>query len=393
MMEVQILYESTVFRNENPDHESIYAAFPQLCRLQSGELTCVFRIGSARYSYDGRFVLSRSYDNGRTWSTPATVIDPGKLDPPMLILMGGLCEAENALLIFGATLFDGDRPHIPVFSPQGLEELHARPYIVQSADGGKSWGKPGVLEMEGFESPGFASRPLRLSGGRILYPIEAKIARKDHQKVLCSILKVTGHHDTKPLHTAMVAMDPDGKKSYCDARIVELHDGTLLALLWTVDVEKGESDTVHATLSHDHGITWGKPFVTGMEGEVTVPAAGYDGTLIAASNHRRIPEGIRLYQSVDCGRTWDIEHPIQLFDSAACKISGEPILFHTERRPLTTGWDAIRRFQFGTPDIAVLPEGYFFMTYYATIEGVTQIRGVAFTLETLWPPDGNRRIK
>ena len=59
-----------------------YAAFPDVCRLQSGDLYCVFYSGyghvstpNAAWPKGGRIMAVRSPDNGETWSQPTFIID------------------------------------------------------------------------------------------------------------------------------------------------------------------------------------------------------------------------------------------------------------------------------------------------------------------------------
>src|SRR5690242_12598656 len=59
-----------------------YAAFPDICRLQNGDLFCVFYSGyqhiskpTADWPKGGRIMAVRSSDDGRTWSAPAVIID------------------------------------------------------------------------------------------------------------------------------------------------------------------------------------------------------------------------------------------------------------------------------------------------------------------------------
>src|SRR5438445_13060580 len=59
-----------------------YSAFPDVCRLKSGELLCVFYAGyghvshpNAQHPNGGRVCAVRSADEGKTWSAPWTVVD------------------------------------------------------------------------------------------------------------------------------------------------------------------------------------------------------------------------------------------------------------------------------------------------------------------------------
>src|SRR5262249_46049793 len=59
-----------------------YQAFPDICRLSSGELICVFYAGYAHVSLPnadsvrgGRICAVRSRDEGRSWTSPEILYD------------------------------------------------------------------------------------------------------------------------------------------------------------------------------------------------------------------------------------------------------------------------------------------------------------------------------
>jgi len=179
--------------------------------------------------------------------------------------------------------------------------------------------------------------------------------------------------------------DPAKQLDICDARFT-LVDGRILALLWTFRADTEETIEVRRSISRDNGRRWSTPEPAGFVGQVTAPLAIDDHVVIAASNDRRPPEGIRLWLSRDTGATWG-PSPIQMWDAREKRIKAEPVETAAQGSDANGAggdgvWEALDKFTFGTPDLVALADCSILLTYYATLNGVTHIRACRFTLET-----------
>ena len=133
-----------------------------------------------------------------------------------------------------------------------------------------------------------------------------------------------------------------------------------------------------------------EPENIGFVGQVTAPVVLPDGAVVAASNYRLPPEGIRLWGSLDGGETWAGSGPIQMWDPVANRMVGEPVIQPKQAAVDAGGlWDALDRFTFGTPDLVLLSDGSLLMTYYATLNGITHVRACRFRVECF----GSKRFK
>ena len=83
--------------------------------------------------------------------------------------------------------------------------------------------------------------------------------------------------------------------------------------------------------SDDEGRTWSPPRPLRIVGQITAPLALPDETIIAASNYRLDPPGLRLWRSEDGGASWP-GPPIQMWDPSQSRITAEPLA-----APGTTG--------------------------------------------------------
>src|SRR5947209_2069394 len=121
-----------------------YQAFPDVCRLKSGELFCVFYAGYGHVSHPnkehpngGRICAVRSRDEGKSWSAPELVVDTptDDRDPSVCCLPNGtlICNFFN-------------------YSEHG----EADTCLIRSTDNGRTWSAPELL------LPGYAtSTPIR----------------------------------------------------------------------------------------------------------------------------------------------------------------------------------------------------------------------------------------
>jgi Neuraminidase (sialidase) len=111
------------------------AAFPNVCRLQNGDLYCVFYSGYGHVSTPndtwpkgGRIMAVRSSDNGKTWSKPVVAIDTDleDRDPSVARLKHG------TLLLKWFT----------------LRKNQVAVLLARSTDHGKTWSEPVKLDLD-----------------------------------------------------------------------------------------------------------------------------------------------------------------------------------------------------------------------------------------------------
>jgi hypothetical protein len=123
-----------------------YAAFPDVCRLQNGDLYCVFYSGyghvsrpNDKWPKGGRIMAVRSTDNGKTWSKPVVAIDTDQddRDPSVASLKDG------TLLLNWFT----------------LQKNQAAILLSRSTDNGKNWSKPVQLKLDSPYSFACSNRP------------------------------------------------------------------------------------------------------------------------------------------------------------------------------------------------------------------------------------------
>ena len=106
---------------------------------------------------------------------------------------------------------------------------------------------------------------------------------------------------------------------------------------------------------------------------MTVVAGLESGRVIAVTNHRREPHGVRALLSEDGGARFDESGHVELWGIEPAKVRSAPLL--AKRRDLTEDLlDSYHFFTFGTPCVTQLTDGTIVVAFYVTEEHLTYVR-------------------
>lgn len=238
----------------------------------------------------GRALITRSTDNGATWSKPSLVNDYYLDDGAYGLIKcpdGSLCCFVNVQ----ASWYGFDK------TPNGFEKdingLNSAQYVIRSEDDGETWGEPIFLDSPGKFYQRSHAQPLLLDDGVILWPTYSTDGRnesefklfgaihrsEDYGKTwsLAGTVKRDGKHVDEPAIAMMkdgrliLVTRPDGALFYSEdtgatweqkGRMVDagyfkapwltvLKDGTVVCV--------ATISTLKVLLSSDNGKTWTKP--------------------------------------------------------------------------------------------------------------------------------------
>ena len=375
-MQIEVLADKAVSPNLEARDSGVTCAYPSATRLPGGAIACVYRAGTEKHSYDGRLMLQTSSDGGDSWSEPLVVFDGRGLQPPVSVGSGSIGATASRALLAAFSVVDATHPGVYVFSEEA-RGFKRQILVVRSEDQGKTWSTPAAVEPSALPRAGVASKPFVLPNGELCMPLEVETSFGPS-----GTAAVFSNDDGRTFGPpVMCAADPEGRLNLCDARFTILKDGRILMLLWTFLQETEETIEVHRSYSSDNGRTWSAAEATGVQGQICAPLALPSGAVIGVSNFRHPPEGSRLWLSPDGGTTWDLDHPIQMWDVRQSRLLGEPIAAAAPTTDNDGVWDALERFTFGTPDLLYLDDGSIVLIYYATIDGVTHVRACRFRLK------------
>lgn len=335
-------------------------AFSNILALPDGKLLITFQRDCAKDTATGNVFVSRSTDEGKTWSEPVAPFD-GTLDgiAGSLKIMNISALGANRLM---AVLMWIDRtdPKAPLFNPVTEGLLPVRNILAESRDDGESWTALGVADTAPFAQAGTTGAVRRVTDGVLAAFYETNKTYEDtsawHHQAVAKFSYDEGK--TWPDH-AVVAADPTGRVFYCDQRNTVLRDNVLLTMLWTFDREKEADLPIHCTRSDDGGRTWREPADTGIVGQVACPVALGDGRVFISYVDRFDTRSIRACLSDDEGASWEAAPEIVLWEREPGGDSDR----HGDG--MADYLQSMLEWSFGLPSCTVAPNGDVFVTYYA----------------------------
>ncbi len=300
----------------NPHSKHGYFAWPTVARLQDGKIA----VGASGFRIEhvcpfGKAVVSYSFDDGKTYTLPAPVIDT-----PLDDRDAGICTfGESGVIVtsFNNSAdmqrgYNQDNPYVQIYIntiTKEDEEKYLGSLFRVSNDCGITFG-------EIFHSPVTSPHgPTELRDGTILWAGN----RFGNEESGIEIVKLNPHNGETE-HIGEITID-DKKIFLNEPNLIELPDGKLICHI------RGENDTMFTTfqsVSTDRGKTWSKPEMLLDETGGAPPHLILlkSGVLISTYGRRKQPYGIMAMVSLDGGQTW--EKDLRLFETYGSDDIGYP---------------------------------------------------------------------
>jgi hypothetical protein len=287
----------------------LHLTTPDALSLDNGDLLVTFREGAEHISLDGKFVMLRSSDGGKTWGDRLILREhehTDERDGSITQLSDGVVIANQGVLIG----YDGEGHfHGPM-----QESYKGRPpgtYIGRSDDRGRTWTwgeKPSIFEpfILAFTSERIVEHP----SGRLL--------------MACYIVPGSGtdrHAAAFFGHASSIAYSSDdrGETWRYLSTIGDVQRGVLLEpalvcsstgrLISLMRAGRGTGDEYAQANSDDAGETWTPIRPSGIPGRGN-PASMLsleDGRILCVYGSRGDPGGIYAVDSDDNGETWNMD--------------------------------------------------------------------------------------
>lgn len=358
---LELIETGLVYRNPKPHLRAVHAWHPSIVRLDSGELLCAFDLGQAVESLDYRTYLSRSRDDGKTWSEPVRLFLDNYAGPSTHTAR--ISRTRSGTLLALGARFHRDDPEEGLTNRDTLGLVPMDVFTLRSVDGGATWDGPRIVKPP-LVGPGFeiCHTIIELPDGRWLAPMgtwkgwngQAPSGMKAIALVSCD------NGQTWPEYLNIMDAFKEGIIHF-EQSIGLLPDGRLLAVAWAYHEPSGTSRHTPYCLSRD-GRRFGSPRSTGLRGQTAKIRPLPDGRILCLYRRDDKP-GLWANLSRLEEDQWVNLEEAPMWQGALSGMTG------TDR-----GAEGLSNLKFGFPQMTLMADGTVFATFWCCEDGIHNIR-------------------
>jgi sialidase-1 len=318
MSRIEVIDHQTIYDNPIPSLKSRHAFFPGLERLPNGDILAMYPIGEAFESADTQLYISRSTDNGGTWSKPQLIHPRYKK---------GLGSMKPTLLDDGSLVAIGYQFHQADPEVLGNPETGGLPpgknIISFSTDGGITWTPIKTLKHNRPEVFEFSGPAIQLRSGDVI-GIGTAMPMWDGTKPSGHVgIMIRSKNRGKTWNDKTVYWNHPTISPY-EARLCQMADGRVVAIVWALEDKTGKCHNNHVVVSHDDGQTWSNPIDTGVSAQASNVVALSGDRLLSIHAHRQTePVGVFVRIVDFSGDRWRVNTEASVWDRAAAfRVTG-----------------------------------------------------------------------
>jgi Neuraminidase (sialidase) len=351
-MRFEKISEGFVYRTDMEGTKQV-ASCSRSVLAADGTLLCSFFTQRSLGMNDYEMMISRSHDNGVTWTKPTVIW------PRLHGIYSTCCSISRSdagtLFLYGM--------RTPVGCPGESNWCEATQGMKQneliyslSDDNGYTWSDPSVIPMPisgSAEAPG----PMRvLKNGRWIAPyspyntFDPDLIVQRNQVIAV----FSDDNGANWKYSSMLRFD-DVMSNGAEAWLAQLADGRLLGVSWHLNQRDGGDYPNAFALSYDGGSTWTKTASTGIMGQSTALTPLDSGEALFIYNQRK---------TGDIGVWLAIADPAE-YDFG---IRANEVIWKAQTRSddktNAAGHSDWVGFSFGEPSVTVLPDGTLFVALW-----------------------------
>jgi len=367
-MRLSVEHEGVLYRNPRPGMRAECAFLPNIMPLNEGDLLCVYRIGQAFYSNDGKLSLLRSCNGGTEWMEDNLLWDPANDPQPYNYTAPHASCLRDGTLLVVAFRFDVSDPEATMINDETGGFRYLEKVLFRSTDNGHTWEGPHVIDLLDGGSGDVPSQIIELNNGRLFVPVEVWKSWDDrsplHIKGFGLLSDDGGQTWSDRVEYPSAS---NSEKMFSHTRYTRMLDGRILGLQWTQSIGGQENFDLHRVISDESATKWSEPVSTGLVAQTCWPADLGEGRIAVAYTRRegRKP-GVYVALSFDGGLTWDVDNEIQVWDAVGQEYLG---VEHVPEYPRSHD-----NIAFGKPNLARLPDGGLIAAWWCTQACVTHAR-------------------
>ena len=280
--------EYTVYESPRSQTPPLHARMPGISKTASEDLIAMYQLSEVIDRTIAHVYVSRSSDMGNTWHFDGELYDYKKAKTGF-----EYDEAVKPLLLSNGSLialgYRFNRPDldVPLVNPQTGGFLWGPNVVSHSRDDGKAWTVTEVVDCGVPETIELAGSPIQTRSGDIL-AIGAAFKQWDGSNPTGQVGILVRSTDNACSWNASVHYYADSKNGIIpyEARICEMQDGRLVAIVWAFCYRDGRNYPNHVVVSHDNGYTWSNPMDTGHMAQSTGIMWVKDELLLTIHCHR-----------------------------------------------------------------------------------------------------------
>ena len=327
-------------------------------------------------SPQGRTVVMRSADGGKTWSLPQEIYNSEQDDRDVnlltmsdgTIVLTAVSTTDWVPYVINGKFVEGTAIPEPwqthweaMVKRMGLtEELPLYYWLMRSPDGGRTW--TGPIDTPTIQHAG----PSVLDDGRLIYVMEDMA----HEPAVMSVWQSTDKGDTWQQISEMPRSAEAATLGLSENHLVETSPGNLV-VMFRSGSDDWNDQYLCRSQSYDAGRTWSPIHRLSVWGQPPHLTKLSSGALLCTYGHRREPLSIRAMLSYDDGQTWDHENLITLHELPVPHDFGYPVSVEPTPGRIVTVWYLNKKY--------VQRDGGFIHLPY--VEDAGGIMSVRWTLE------------
>jgi len=360
---IEVVDSGLVYRNPKPWLYSKHTWHPTIVRFDDGEWVCTFDIAAADVAHDYRTYLSRSTDDGKTWSDPVRVFpDPPGRPQTHSVRIARISDGPDELVAFGG-LYYRDDPEGHLVNLPGIGYVDVDLILLRSHDRGRTWEGPTIIDPP-LVGPSWevCHAIVELKDGRWIAPTSTWMGWNGDAPNGMNALFLVSEDKGRTWPSYVMEFDrwADNKISW-EQSVIQLQDGRLLSVSWEVDKDTGEVGPTPYALSPD-GRSFPTHGLTGFLGQTTKLTQLPDGRVLAAYRRNDQPGLWATTARID-GDTWVNQETAPLWQGAASGMTGE-----------RSRGEELAQLKFGFPQMLVRPDGDVMLVFWCEEDCIKNIR-------------------